>query len=320
MMSCRHNYPGYRSEGVGKQTLDLPSGSGMHLHDLLVKGLAEEGHEVLYHLPLGTSIALPEGVRHIVSPTFDADICHIMARQHEPVAKAFLANGRPAVATNHLYVQSEVAPKHWVHVSKTIANKYKSNRYIWCGLDPQDFLYSDQKEDYLLFISNQLRFKEKGLITALEVAREHETPLVVVGSSSKREDIDEVDRLCALYGATYLGDVRGIEKAKLLAKAKALISPSELCESFGLVLVEAMFSGTPVICSEVGAYPEIVSTVVGFVCKDKAAYHIALEQLSTISSAVCRQMAMEHYHYKVMTHAYIELYRAELTSYKEIAY
>ena len=62
LLSSDHQYPSFREVGVGRRPLPIPSGSSQHIHDLIAKGLAELGHEVLYWLPKGTHQALPPGV------------------------------------------------------------------------------------------------------------------------------------------------------------------------------------------------------------------------------------------------------------------
>ena len=118
--------------------------------------------------------------------------------------------------------------------------------------------------------------------------------------------------MCRSVNATYVGDVRGKQKAELLAGAKAFLFPTKVDEAFGLGMVEALMSGTPVICSDRGACPEIISPDVGFVCHDDKDYADAVEQIATIAPQTCRDKAMREYHYLRMATDYAVEYQKEI--------
>jgi glycosyltransferase involved in cell wall biosynthesis len=118
--------------------------------------------------------------------------------------------------------------------------------------------------------------------------------------------------LCRAFGAAYVGDVRGRRKAELLAGAKAFLFPTKVDEAFGLGMAEALMSGTPVICSDRGACPEIISPEVGFVCGDESDYVKAINNVAEISPRACREKAMKEYHYLRMAADYVAEYRKEL--------
>ena len=95
------------------------------------------------------------------------------------------------------------------------------------------------------------------------------------------------------------------------AGAKALLFPTKLNEAFGLVIAEALMSGTPVICSNHGACPEIVSPETGFVCRDRQDYLDAIDHLGTIQPEACRTRAIRDFHYLRMAGDYVREYLAE---------
>jgi glycosyltransferase involved in cell wall biosynthesis len=136
--------------------------------------------------------------------------------------------------------------------------------------------------------------------------------LVVAGTSGEYGVIQKIEELCSRAGAEYVGDVRGKTKAKLLSGAQALLHPTRLYEGFGLVMAEALMSGTPVICSDHGACPEIISPEVGFVCRQESDYRNAVERVREISSRACREKAMREYHYHRMAEGFVREYEAEL--------
>ena len=77
------------------------------------------------------------------------------------------------------------------------------------------------------------------------------------------------------------------------------------------MIAEALMSGTPVICSNNGACPEIVSPEAGFVCRERQDYLDAIDHLETIQPEACHACAMRDFHYLRMTGDYVREYLAE---------
>ena len=94
---------------------------------------------------------------------------------------------------------------------------------------------------------------KKGLAEAIAIAQASHRKLYVAGSDPDPELVEQVRQQTEQAGVTYLGEISGPKKAKLFAKAYALLFPTQINEAFGLVMVEAMMSGTPVISSAEGA-------------------------------------------------------------------
>jgi glycosyltransferase involved in cell wall biosynthesis len=153
---------------------------------------------------------------------------------------------------------------------------------------------------------------KKGLDVVLSLSEEIGFKLVIAGTGRDYESINRVKEMCKRVGASYVGDVKGREKAELLAGAKAFLFPTKLDEAFGLGMAEALMSGTPVICSDRGACPEIISSEVGFVCQDWEDYVTAVHRITDISPQACRDKAMREYHYLKMATDYAAEYEKEI--------
>ncbi len=136
--------------------------------------------------------------------------------------------------------------------------------------------------------------------------------LVVAGTSNNNRVIQEVSELCDHYSAKYVGDVRGEEKAKLLAYAKALIFPTAWDECCPLVIPESLISGTPVIVSNNTTCSEMMCSEVGFVCINERDYIDAVDNINSISPHKCRDYAMKKYHYMRMAEDYVKEYKKEI--------
>ena len=320
LLWSNHRHGSYSGNGVGRHPRQFTSGSGHYVHDALAKGLAELGHEVLYHLEAGVADALPEGVERVTVPPASVDILHNYSSivSHASLANYVNRRGIPWVATCHLDIQDRGVSRsnargNWIFVSRTLAQLYGRDRYVLNGIDPSNYIYAETKEDYFFFISSMDWAFEKGLDTALALAADMGFRLVVAGTSAKYAIIHKIEELCERAGAEYLGDVRGERKGELFAGARALLYPTRVNEAFGLPMAEALISGTPVICSDRGACPEIISPEVGFICRQESDYRSAVERVTQIASSACRKKAMSEYHYRMMAKGFAREYEREIS-------
>lgn len=272
--------------------------------DGLARGLGEEGHTVHYCVSEGYAAPLPLGV--IASRRdVDADIYHY---NDYPISGAPPPPGKPWLRTYHAPYEPALAPllsDHFIYVSRTHAQAFGSSRYVWNGIDPDEFIYSETKEDYFLFIVSHLsRAESKGLPMAIAVA-ERLGARLLVGA-----EIDVPPP--SSPNVTCLGEIRDEQKATLLAGARALLFPVVLDEAFGMVIAESLVSGTPVIGSKRGALPELITPDVGFTCSTLEEYVAAAGRLREIQPAACRERAVGEFHYRVMTRRYVAEYEREL--------
>jgi glycosyltransferase involved in cell wall biosynthesis len=319
LLWSNHRHGSYSGNGVGRHPREFTSGSGQYIHDALAKGLAELGHEVLYHLEAGVDDSLPDGVEWVTTPPESVDILHNYSSiiSHAGLLNFVSRREIPWVATCHLDIQDRGLDRshargNWIFVSRNLARLYGRDRYVHNGIDPSNYVYSETKRDYFLFLGSMDWAFEKGLDTALALGAGVGFKLVVAGTSAQYAVIHKIEELCEQANAEYVGDVRGERKGELLAGARALLYPTRCNEAFGLVMAEALMSGTPVICSDRGACPEVISPEVGFVCRDESDYRDAVERVTKISSAACRNKAMSEYHYQVMAKNFVGEYKKEI--------
>ncbi|HEV2687747.1 MAG TPA: glycosyltransferase [Bryobacteraceae bacterium] len=315
LLASSHRFPAFGSTGSGMHPREYPSGSAYHLHDLLAQGLAEEGHEVSYYLEKGAAGPAPPGVTLVPAPISEFDVCHAPIGPPdfaESILEFTTSHRKPCLLTCHMKEAGRVAEPNWLFVSRALAQAYGSDRFILNGIDPNEFIFSETKEDYLLFMGAMNRAIDKGLDLALSLARSKRIRLIVAGTGLNYETIRRVSDLCAEAGAEYLGDVRGTRKAELLAGARALLFPSRLNEGCPLVILEAMVSGTPVISSRSGGAVEIVTPETGILCSQDDEWSGAVDRVSGISPLRCREIALEKYHYRRMVKDHLAEYRREV--------
>ncbi|MFL5799385.1 MAG: glycosyltransferase family 4 protein [Actinomycetota bacterium] len=189
----------------------------------------------------------------------------------------------------------------------------------WAGrvhnaIDVESFELRGRKDGYLLCIGRVC--ERKGQDIAVEVARRAGLPLVLAGRVHPKEAAfftERVEPHVDGQRVVFEGEVTADRKRELVAGASALLLPIREPEPFGLVMIEAFASGTPVIGSPLGAVPEIVTDgVTGFLSPTAKGMAAAVERLGEIDPAVCRREAEEHYAPGAMADGYEALYHSVL--------
>jgi glycosyltransferase involved in cell wall biosynthesis len=172
------------------------------------------------------------------------------------------------------------------------------------------------KHDYLLWMG---RFDPaKGAHRAIAAARHAGSTLVLAGPvqpgqeeyfKAKIEPFLDGDRVI------YAGEVGGTRRRELFARAKGFLMPIRWAEPFGMVMIEALACGTPVIAFPEGAAPEIViDGVNGFCAADEWQMAEAVSRLSQIDRLRCRESVAERYDVAIVAARYEACYRHAIGS------
>jgi len=199
-----------------------------------------------------------------------------------------------------------------VAISRSQARREKAPiaAVIHHGLDPSRFRPAAD-QGYLLFLGRY--DKVKGVEAAIEVSARAGLPLVMAGEPHDTDYYEErVRPLVQKHGVLEVGPVGGQRKSALLARARALLFPIEWEEPFGLVTIEAMLSGVPVLATSRGAVPEVVEDgVTGLVCDDPAEM-VASARIAErlFDRERIRRMAAERWAAARMADQYLAIYRA----------
>lgn len=125
-------------------------------------------------------------------------------------------------------------------------------------IDASHITPTTKEGTHFLFLGRLERYK--GIFTVLEAVETlKDTPLLIAGEGSARPEIESFIRQKGLNHVRLLGFKQGKELDDLIRNSICLIAPSELYESFGLVIIEAFAHGRPVIASQIGGMTEVVS-------------------------------------------------------------
>jgi glycosyltransferase involved in cell wall biosynthesis len=170
----------------------------------------------------------------------------------------------------------------------------------------------EHKDDYLLWVG---RFTaDKGPHRAIAAARAAGVPLVLAGVvQPPQRAFFECEVAPYIDGelVQFVGEVGGVAKRSLFAGARALLMPIRWREPFGMVMVEALSCGTPVIAFPEGAAAElVVEGTTGFLVNDEAAMAAAVGRLSEIAPRDCRAWVARHCDVDVVAAAYERTYRS----------
>jgi glycosyltransferase involved in cell wall biosynthesis len=171
--------------------------------------------------------------------------------------------------------------------------------------------------DYLLFLGRLS--PDKGCHRAIAVAMERELPLKIAGKmqeAKEREYFEEfVEPHLGIHGIEYLGEVSHGTKVELLQDARVTLFPIDWEEPFGLVMIESMACGTPVIATNRGAVPEVIehgrSGIIVDSYREMAA---ALEQADALDPLECRRYVEERFSPERMVDDYVRAYREAIVA------
>jgi glycosyltransferase involved in cell wall biosynthesis len=230
----------------------------------------------------------------------------------------------PVVHTLHRHFSDEmraiyrqVADRLWfVAVSEDQRSRMPELRYagvVYNGIDVAHYPFLEEKEDFLLFIGRT--HPDKGPLRAVETARATGLRLVMAVKSAEpieKEHWERDVKPVLPEGTELLSEIPHDRKVELMSRARAVLFPISWDEPFGLVQVEAMACGTPVIATPRGAVPEIVvDGETGFIVPvegyaDSAA--LAIKRTDEIDPGACRRRVEERFTAEAMISGYEAVY------------
>ena len=177
------------------------------------------------------------------------------------------------------------------------------------GINLTDFPYREKKEDFLLSIGAIAPWK--GTHIAVKIAKKAKKKLIIAGP---RPYLDYFTTEIEPYldsEIKYVGYVSDEYKKNLLSKAKALLFPVQHYEPYGVVMIEAMACGTPVIAFGLGSTNEVIEHgKTGFVCSSMEEMFKAIRHVDEIEPIACRTHVVKNFSIEMMTKRYLELYNA----------
>ena len=254
----------------------------------------------------------------------------------------FLIN-KPSLATLHSDIDSfwdlSLTPflkerkSKFVSISQSQKKIYEAKGHridyvVYNGVEEEKFFISEANYSYLLTLGSIQPVK--GQDKAIEVAKKTGLDLIIAGNIGNAKyfeneikpqithdltkEENKLDSYISAYSNSpkivYVGSVNDEQKAPLYSHAKAFLMPIDWEEPFGLVMVEAMMSGTPVIAFNKGSIPEVVKDGTGIIVPAGNLEEMAraVTESEQINPVLCRKIAVDNFGKDQMADNYIKIY------------
>lgn len=179
------------------------------------------------------------------------------------------------------------------------------------GLPPDLYGFHPDPQDYFAFVGRVS--PEKRLDRAIEIAIACDTPLRIAAKVdvNDREYYEQVvEPMLDHPLVTFVGEIGEEAKNEFIGNARAFLMPVDWPEPFGLVIIEALACGTPVIAYGHGSIPELVDEgVTGFIVHDQQQAIAAARRIGEIDRSACREVFERRFTSDVMARNYLALYR-----------
>ncbi|MHA3700842.1 glycosyltransferase family 4 protein [Jatrophihabitans sp. YIM 134969] len=312
--------------------------------DHLARGLVRAGHEVVLAAASNSTCPVPQlpdgpraGVgapvcadtvtelRHVVRSYAAFDEAQVDLVHDHTMAGPLYSRpiGRtPVVTTAHGPFNALLAPLYRAmrqaflvaisHHQASTASGMDIAAVIHHGIDVGTVPIGRGDGGYASFLGRMC--PEKGPRQAALVARAAGVPLRMAAKlrePAEREYFEAEVRPLLGHDIEFLGELGSADKLELIGGSCALVNPLQWDEPFGLVMVEALATGTPVVATVAGSAPEIIEDgVTGFVRNGIRAMATALLEAADLDRAACRVSAEERFSTERMVTEHIQLYEA----------
>ena len=194
---------------------------------------------------------------------------------------------------------------------------------VYHGLPSQLLKFNERGGDYFAFLGRVS--PEKGLVRAIEIALRAQVHLRIAAKIDPGQ-FEYFNRTIGPYLKNplieFIGEINDSQKSEFLGQAKALLFPIDWPEPFGLVMIESMACGTPVIAHSFGSVPEIIEEGVnGLIIRSDEAFEdsalAAVCEIGNLNRARCRQIFEERFSVESMAREYVRIYESIIREKKQ---
>ncbi len=313
------------------------------LVSFLPKPLLEEG--VPWHMHLKAFYHLQKALEQVREQDFDIVHTHLSTGSDMYIFPLTATLATPHVTTLHSTFPFDRGPGGWVGdadnyymdwapsvpvvaISESARAQVKLPLHfvgvVHHGIDMNQYRppRGKKRENFLVWLGRF--FPEKGPHVAIEVAKQVQRPLVLAGTIDRHmkasvsyfhEQIEpEIDN----EQIRYIGPVNMKQKVSLLSRAHGFLNPIQWEEPFGMVMIEAMALGCPVISFDRGSAPEIVvHGETGFLVHNAAEMAQYVPRIDQIDREALRRYVEEHFSAQVMAENYVKIYEQVIRANQE---
>ncbi|RIW28055.1 glycosyltransferase [Bacillus salacetis] len=308
---------------VSTDTLPVPPpryGGIQRLVHTLTEELINRGHEVFLFAPQGSISAgtvipyqhtgpNPEAIQDFVKQHLPDNIDIIHDHTHFSLIDK-LNLPVPTISNINININNSTFPKYPVYISRNALQEVGGNKgfFIYPGLTLSQYQYSEVKEDYLLFLA-EVNY-QKGIMHAIDIARQLNMKLIIAGPVYDKEFFAKnvEPAINESPAVSYIGEVGGNQKQELLKHAKCLLVPILFREPFGIVMIESLACGTPVMAYNNGSVSEVLGGFPELICNDKDEMIAKIQNAQFPDPKDMRRYIAQNFSTELMVDRYIELY------------
>jgi len=308
--------------------------------DCLARGLQATGHDVLLFatgdstcdVPMGWDRAVAVGpgdatpfieMHHVIKAyeavqTWGADVVH----DHTLFGPVYGQRvGVPVVTTNHGPFEDDLADIYRAvaplvaiiaisHNQASQADDIPIAAVIHHGVDPDAFPIGEGDGDFAVFLGRM--HPAKGVDAAARIAQRAGVKLKIACKLEEPLEHEYFDQAVAPLlgnGVEFVGEVGGDAREELLGAATCLLNPIDWEEPFGMVMIEALACGTPVVATARGSTPELIDDgVTGYVRTTEDELAACLRHAHLLDRASCRQAVVDRFSTQRMVADHVALY------------
>jgi glycosyltransferase involved in cell wall biosynthesis len=243
---------------------------------------------------------------------FHTGCLHYLISRHLPVPHVTTLHGR-LDTTELLRLYERFRDMPMISISNSQRTPWPRANWqatIYHGLPKDLFRFHPNPGNYLAFLGRAS--PEKRVDRAIEIAKKVEMPLKIaakVDRADRRYFKQEIEPLLNDPLIEWLGEISDKDKDEFLGNAYALLFPIDWPEPFGLVMIESMACGTPVIAYECGSVPEVMEDgVTGFIVRDLDGAVKGVNQIRELSRSRCREVFEQRFAAERMANDYVDVY------------
>lgn len=281
----------------------------------LARGLKQLGHQVSLFAAPGSQG--PEGIECL---TDSIELSKRVQQKHWDILHGFtkptpelyeMFDGKVVVTIHGNGQTGETFHRNTVFISQDHARRHGATVFVYNGIDPAELLFSAQNRPPPFLFLSKTSWRIKNLKGAMHWCRQFQQPLWIAGG--ERPLLARAEATLR-SGWKWVGSVSQQKKAQFLISGRALLFPVLWNEPFGLVLMESLVSGTPVLAHAFGSVPELLSFAPE--CSIDPRQPDAMERLAALlqgelplpAAKICRDWVMNSFTYQHMAAAYVKVY------------
>ncbi|HEY8752755.1 MAG TPA: glycosyltransferase family 4 protein [Arthrobacter sp.] len=306
--------------------------------DSLARGFLAAGHEVLLAAASDSTCPAPlvPGMRpsepaelgvtlselsHVIRAyegLGGVDVIHdhtlagpLVARRTSPAPVVTTIHGTLSPASADLY-RAMAADTAIIGISRDQISHVPDvpiTRVIHHGMDVSAVPVGSGTGGYVCFVGRMC--PDKGVVEAIHIARRAGIPLRIAAKMRERGEIEYFHSVVEpLLGSNedFLGEVGDTDKFRLMGEAMAFLNPIQWSEPFGLVMIESLSTGTPVVGTPIGSAPEIVDQGKTGYLGPADQLHSFLPLAASLDRSLCRNRAAKLFSTEKMVHNHLDLY------------